>query len=146
MSAVHFPTQPPPRFAIGRQPRYLRQVGYAGLAVVLGGCLAAALLRHSTGGGHALAFGLAPDLALVYGAAPGLAKGRLHPRAVPLYNALHAFTGRLLLAGAAVLGSVLGWPGLDLTWIIGALAWATHIAVDRAVGYGPRSSEGLQRG
>mgnify|MGYP006198445953 CR=1 FL=1 len=43
-------------------------------------------------------FGAMPDIALLLGIGSGLAKGQLHPRAVPLYNALHRF------AGPAVLG------------------------------------------
>lgn len=48
-----------------------------------------------------MAFALAPDLAVLYGIAPGLARGQLHPRAVPIYNALHQFWGPLALGGRA---------------------------------------------
>ena len=46
--------------------------------------------------------------------------------------------GPLLLAIAGLL-----WLGPP--WLVGALAWATHIAVDRALGYGPRTREGFRR-
>jgi Domain of unknown function (DUF4260) len=59
-------------------------------------------------------------------------KGQLHPRAVPLYNALHRFIGPILLAFV---------PG----FLLGALAWGLHIAIDRTVGYGLRSRDGFQR-
>ena len=83
------------------------------------------------------AFGLGPDLALLAGVEPGLAKGQLHPRAVPLYNALHSYWGPALLALAAVVLP----PGV----LIGALAWAFHISLDRTVGYGMRTRDGFQR-
>jgi hypothetical protein len=46
------------------------------------------------------------------------------------------------LASAAALNLF----GLDVVWFIGALAWATHIATDRALGFGPRTPTGFQRG
>ena len=101
--------------------------------------LAAALLTASivaiTRDGHLwqlFAFGAAPDVALFVGTGSGLAKGQLHPRAVPLYNALHRFIGPVILAFV---------PG----FLVGALAWGLHIAVDRAVGYGLRDRDGFQR-
>jgi hypothetical protein len=78
-----------------------------------------------------------PDLALAYGAGPGMSRGQLHPRAVPAYNAVHRFWApAALLAVGAVAG-----PWL----LVLGLAWATHVAVDRAVGYGLRDAEGFQR-
>ena len=79
-----------------------------------------------------------PDVALFVGIAPGLAKGQLHSRAVPLYNALHRFTGPLALAIAAA-------AFLPLGYLVGALAWGLHIAVDRVAGYGLRTPDGFQR-
>ena len=84
-------------------------------------------------------FGAMPDIALFLGFAPGLEKGRLHPRAVPLYNALHRF------AGPAALGALAIAAGLPAGYLVGALAWALHIAVDRVCGYGLRTSDGYQR-
>jgi hypothetical protein len=81
---------------------------------------------------------IAPDVALLLGMAPGLERGQLHPRAVRLYNALHAPAGPLALAAVALL------LGSD-AWLAGALAWGTHIAIDRAAGYGPRDREGFIR-
>jgi hypothetical protein len=115
---------------------------YALLALALGAVLFFELNRHGVGGGHALFFALAPDLAFLYGVAPGLARGQLHPRAVGLYNALHSWLGPIVLASAAALNLF----GLDVVWFIGALAWATHIATDRALGFGPRTRAGFQRG
>ena len=117
--------------------RFRSRLAYGLLALLLGAALAATLLAPGGGGRQALAFALLPDLALL-AAAPGLTRGQLHPRAVPLYNALHHFAGPLLLGLAALLG-------LGVPWLAGALAWAVHIVVDRAVGYGPRTPEGFRR-
>jgi Domain of unknown function (DUF4260) len=89
---------------------------------------------------QAVAFALAPDLAVLYGIAPGLARGQLHPRAVRLYNVLHRFWGPFALAVVALAA------GLPLGYLAGALAWTLHIAFDRAIGLRPRSPDGFQRG
>ena len=117
------------------------RVGYAALAVALGAGLAVALAHSGSGGWHALVFGLAPDLAFLFTAGQGLAKGQLHPRAVPLYNALHSLVGPIALGTSAALGLF----GLDVVWLVAALAWAAHIATDRALGFGHRTPEGFQR-
>jgi hypothetical protein len=83
---------------------------------------------------------LAPDLALLFGAGSGLEKGQLHPRAVPLYNAVHRFWGPAALLVAAAAG-VLGTG-----WLVAGIAWALHVALDRSLGYGLRTREGFQRG
>ena len=109
-----------------------RRTAYAGLALAL---LAACLIVQGPWW-QAVAFGLAPDLPLLAGMAPGLDQGRLHPRAVPFYNALHRFTGPVLVGVAFLL---LGISPL------GPLAWALHIAWDRMLGYGLRTRDGFQR-
>ena len=76
----------------------------------------------------------------LYGDRSGLARGQLHPRAVPLYNALHRFWGPLALA-VVVLAAA-----LPLGYVVAALAWAGHIAFDRAIGLRPRTADGFQRG
>jgi hypothetical protein len=41
---------------------------------------------------------------------------------------------------------VLGAVGvLETGWLIGGLAWAFHIALDRSLGYGLRTPNGFQR-
>jgi hypothetical protein len=87
---------------------------------------------------YAVIFAVGPDLALLAGYDPHLAKGQLHLRAVPLYNALHSLVGPALLAIAALL--VLGDA-----WLVASLAWGLHIGVDRCVGYGFRTRDGFQR-
>ena len=104
--------------------------------------LVAATVFEVTKHGHlglALLGGLGPDLALLAGFAPGLAQGQLHPRAVPLYNALHRFAGPVVLLGLASVGV------LSLPWFILGLGWATHIAMDRAAGYRLRDRDGWIR-
>lgn len=89
--------------------------------------------------GAGLAAALFPDVALFYGMPPGLTRGQLAPRAVPLYNALHApWVPLALLAACTAAGSVL--------LVAVGLGWALHISVDRAVGIGPRTPEGFQAG
>jgi hypothetical protein len=87
----------------------------------------------------AVAFGLGPDVALIFGASPGLEKGQLHPRAVPLYNLLHRFWGPVVLGAVAATGLI------PSAFLVGALAWAFHIALDRSVGYELRAPDGFQR-
>ncbi|HET6171111.1 MAG TPA: DUF4260 family protein [Gaiellales bacterium] len=110
---------------------------YGALAVAL---LAAAIheaATHGSGWWLFAAFLAGPDLALFFGIGTQLEHGQLHPRAVPLYNALHSFWGPAALALAAIV-----LPGGIL---VGGLAWACHVSVDRAVGYGMRTRDGFQR-
>jgi hypothetical protein len=97
------------------------------------------VVKHRTGYWQLAAFGLGPDAALLLGVGTGLVKGQLHPRAVPLYNLVHRFWGPIaLLAAASVLP-------LSLGWLIGGLAWAFHVSLDRTLGYGLRTPDGFQR-
>lgn len=83
-----------------------------------------------------LALWIAPDLALV-GAFAG-DEGRLKPRAVPVYNAVHALPVPVLVAAAGlVLGSGVV-AGLGLIWV-------SHCLLDRAMGFGLRAADGSQR-
>ena len=122
-----------------------RVLDSVGLFLLFGGLLLQRLFADGSGVWYAVGFFLMPDVALLYGMAPGLAKGQLHPRAVPLYNALHSFVGPALLGVIAVAGAASGPLVGDGSWIVAALAWATHIAADRSMGYGLRTAEGFQR-
>jgi hypothetical protein len=115
-----------------------RRPAYAALAVALLATAVYVLVDRNTGWWQFFAFGAAPDLALFLGIGTGLAKGQLHPRAVPLYNALHRFAGPLAFA-------ILAAAFLPASYLVGALAWGLHIAVDRVAGYGLRSPDGFQR-
>jgi hypothetical protein len=127
---------PTPASATRRQ---LSRTFYATLCASLVLAIVLELSRRGTGYWQIPAFAIAPDIALFYGVGPGLAKGRLHPRAVGLYNGLHRFWGPFALGTLAVASLI---PG---GYLVGALTWAFHIALDRAIGYGLRSSDGFQR-
>jgi Domain of unknown function (DUF4260) len=58
---------------------------------------------------------------------------------VGLYNTAHRFQGPIALATLTTLGV------LSVAFFIGALTWAFHIALDRALGYGLRTRDGYQR-
>jgi Domain of unknown function (DUF4260) len=131
--------------ALPRSPAGLKsarrpgRVAYAFLAAVLLVSAVALIVVWDAAWWQTVAFALGPDLAVLYGIAPGLARGQLHPRAVSLYNALHRFWGPLALAIAALAA------GLPLGYVAGAIAWGFHVAFDRAIGLRPRSRDGFQR-
>lgn len=82
---------------------------------------------------------IGPDVALFAGIGGGLARGQLHPRAVPFYNALHRWWPPLLLTAVALPDPLPLW-----LFVLG-VGWLAHVAVDRACGYGLRDREGFQR-
>jgi hypothetical protein len=129
---THTATAISPRSSAGR-------IAYGSLAALLLTAVAAEAIRHGTGYWQIAAFGFAPDLTLFFGAGAGLAKGQLHPRAVGAYNLMHRLWAPLLMLGAAASGLI------GLGFLVGALAWTFHIALDRAVGYGLRTPDGFQR-
>ena len=126
--------------ALAKPSRAVSRAAYALLALALLALIVLEYVRHTVGWWPPVAFGLGPDLALLLGMSGGLERGQLHPRAVPAYNLVHRFWGPVAL-GAVSLAA-----GLSPAWTVGALAWAVHVAVDRAVGYGLRTPEGFQRG
>lgn len=115
------------------------RLAYATLAALLLTAIVLEAFGHGTGDWQIAVFGFAPDLALVYGASKNLAKRQLQPRAVSAYNLMHRFWGPLAMLVPAAFGLV------GLGFLIGALAWAFHIALDRAIGYGLRTRDGFQR-
>jgi hypothetical protein len=115
------------------------RAAYAAVAALLLGVIVFEVDKHGTGYWQIAAFGLGPDIALLFGTGRGLARGQLHPRAVGPYNAVHRFWGPLALGVIAVAA------GLPVGYFIGALAWAFHIGLDRALGYGLRTPDGFQR-
>lgn len=116
-----------------------KRASYAGLAILLLVAVVVEAVNHSTGYWQIAAFALAPDLPLLFGTGTGLERGQLHPRAVRPYNLVHRIWGPLALV-------ILGAAGvLEIGWLIGGLAWAFHIALDRSLGYGLRTPDGFQR-
>jgi hypothetical protein len=88
----------------------------------------------------ALALWLVPDVALLLGINREFGDhGRLAPRAVPAYNALHALPGPVVLSAVAAAIANPFLAGL-------ALVWLSHVTGDRAMGYGLRARDGGQRG
>ena len=71
--------------------RPLRRLAYGVAAIALLIAAVATAIGSGTGYWQLAAFGLGPDIALLLGIGRGLERGRLHPRAVPLYNLLHRF-------------------------------------------------------
>jgi hypothetical protein len=119
------------------QPRTtVKRTAYAASTVAL---VAAVAVAVANGGAwwQIPLFAIGPDAALFLGFGGDLERGQLHPRAVPTYNALHRMWGPVLLGALAL--AVL--PGLA----VAALTWACHITLDRAIGYGLRTSDGHQR-
>jgi len=113
------------------------RIAYAALTAVLVAALALEVAATDTSWWIVVVFLLGPDIALLLGIGSGLEKGQLHPRAVPLYNALHRYWGPAALAVASIV--------LPEGWLAAALAWALHISVDRTVGYGLRTPDGFQQ-
>ena len=68
-----------------------RRAAYGLLAAASLAAAIAAVIAHGSGWWIFTAFIVAPDLAVLLGISPGLEKGQLHPRAIPLYNALHSY-------------------------------------------------------
>ena len=116
----------------------MKRLAYLLLGLLAAGLAFATVLTQHAGWGQLIVFAIAPDVALLVGSAPGLARGQIHPRAVPLYNAVHRLWAPAFLVAVAFL---LASPG----WLAGGLAWIAHIAFDRSLGFGLRSPEGFQR-
>jgi hypothetical protein len=83
-------------------------------------------------------FAAAPDLALLMGMSSGLTRGQLHPRAVPIYKAVHRYWAPRVLE---VITYLLNSP----EWLAAGLAWMAHISFDRSLVLGLRAPEGFQR-
>jgi len=114
-----------------------RRATFGLLAALLLAAAVAGVVLHGSGWWLLATFATGPDIALLFGIGATLEKGQLHPRAVRLYNAAHSYWGPALLAVAAI--------ALPSGYLIGALAWAFHISLDRTVGYGMRTRDGFQR-
>jgi hypothetical protein len=87
-----------------------------------------------------LVFGIVPHLTVLVGIGQPHARGQLAPRAVPLFNAMHHPAAPLAVLGLAVAGV------LPPFWLVGALAWLSHIVVDRGFGDGLRTADGYLPG
>jgi hypothetical protein len=117
-----------------------KRVAWAALAVFLLAFIVLEVINH---GGSALVAALllmvAPDLTMLVGASEG-GNGRLSPRAVPYYNAMH----RPWIPLAVLVVYSAGGLGTWVPLFVGALGWLAHIALDRAFGYGLRERDGTR--
>src|ERR1700761_8580445 len=133
-------TAPPSRAAVTRAARRAGWLGAGLAALAFGG------LEVANHGPWALAglitFAIAPDLTFLkgLGQASQMQPGQLPPAAVPWYNAAHRpWVPALLLVAYAV--TPLTWAPL----FAAGLGWLAHIALDRAMGFGLRTTDGFQR-
>jgi hypothetical protein len=110
------------------------RLGWAALGVA---ALAGAFVLAGADAWQIWVFLLLPDVGLLAGMSSGLEKGQLHPRAVPLYNAVHMLVGPVALGLASLV--------IGIDWFAGALAWGAHIAIDRSLGYRLRDKQGFIR-
>ena len=133
---------PPPcdttvRAPVGRgavRPAYL----VAGVLLLTAAIVAASV--EDTGVSSVLLFVVLPDVALLVGVGGRHEPGQLPRRAVPAYNLMHSPAvpaAILIVAATGMLGTY---------WLVAATTWAAHIALDRGLGYGPRTRDGWQRG
>ena len=115
-------------------PRAVHVLEYAVLALAFAG---AAYVQRDQLGVLFWILLVGPDIGLVvapaFGPMPG--RGRLPPRAVPVYNAFHTYTVPVLLWIGAVAAGTAPWP---------LLGWLIHISADRALGFGLRGPDGDQ--
>lgn len=125
----------------------MKKLAYAALGFVATGLAIAEVVTWHASWWPLVIFAAAPDVALFFGAgraqgaqdlSSGLARGQLHPRAVPLYNALHRLWAPAVLVAITFL---LHSP----EWLAAGLAWTAHISFDRGLGFGLRTPEGFQR-
>ena len=132
MTAVHASSMvPDPRRPLKQRHLWL----IPGLAVaVYANSVATA---HGLGLVPLLAFGILPHLSVLVGLGQPRTRGQLAPRAVALFNTMHHPVVPLALLGVAVTGL------LPPFWLVGALAWLSHIVVDWALGDGLRSADGF---
>jgi hypothetical protein len=93
---------------------------------------------HGLGLVPLLVFGIVPHLPVLVGYVQPHARGQLAPRAVPLFNAMHHPVPPLAVLALAAAGVL---PPL---WLVGALAWLSHIVIDWALGDGLRTADGYR--
>jgi hypothetical protein len=87
-----------------------------------------------------LLFGIVPHLPALLGVGQPHARGQMAARAVPLFNVMHHPVPPFVIIGLAAAGI------LSPFWLVGGLAWFSHIVVDLAFGHGLRTPDGWRRG
>src|SRR3954453_23380965 len=90
---------------------------------------------HGLGLTPILIFGIVPHLFVLLGRGQPHAPGQLGRRAVPLFNLMHHPVAPVTLLAVAATGV------LSAFWLVGAMAWLSHIVVDWALGDGLRARD-----
>jgi hypothetical protein len=116
----------------------VRRIAYAALGLSAAALAIWVAVRQHSGGWLVVIFTIAPDLSFLAGMGSGLQRSQLHPRAVPIYNAVHRFW---IPALTVAIGLLIWSPN----WLAAGLAWTAHIGIDRSLGFGLRTPEGFQR-
>ncbi|MFJ6010671.1 DUF4260 family protein [Streptomyces sp. NPDC092952] len=139
MTVMDAGTRPVARKGIRRAVR----LGWAASAVFWGAFAVLEAVNHGVAAGlFAVAFFIAPDLTFLVAVrdAHAARPGQLPARAVPYYNAAHRALVPVVLMVVCVV-TPHSWAPL----FAGLCGWTAHISLDRALGYGLRTKEGLQR-
>jgi hypothetical protein len=92
--------------------------------------------QHDLGLFPLLLFGILPHLTVLLGIGQPHGRHRLAPRAVRAFNGMHHPVVPLVLAVVAATGAI------GPFWLVGALAWLSHVVVDWALGDGLRGPDG----
>ena len=116
----------------------MKKLAYAGFGFVATGLAIGVVVAQHASWWQLVVFAMAPDLALLVGMSRGLERGQIHPRAVPVYNAVHRYWAPAVLV-------VITYLVHSPEWLAAGLAWTAHISFDRSLGFGLRSNEGFQR-
>jgi hypothetical protein len=95
--------------------------------------------EHGLGLGPLLFFGIVPHLPALLGVGEPHTRGQMAARAVPLFNVMHHPVPPLVLIALAAAGV------LPPFWLVGGLAWFSHVVVDLAFGSGLRTADGWRR-
>lgn len=116
----------------------MKKVAYAAAGFIATGVAIAVVVTQHATWWPLVVFAIAPDLSFLAGMSGGLQRGQLHPRAVPIYNAVHRYWAPVVLV-------VIAFFVQSPAWIAAGLAWIAHISFDRSLGFGLRTAEGFQR-
>ena len=116
----------------------MKKIAYAAAGFIATGIAIAVVVTQHASWWPLVVFAIAPDLSFLAGMAGGLERGQLHPRAVPIYNAVHRYWAPVVLVAITLL---LQSPA----WLAAGLAWIAHISFDRSLGFGLRTPQGFQR-
>lgn len=121
------------RFSRRLRRRHLWLVPGLGIALIAN----AEAGQYNVGLAPLLIFGIVPHLTAALGIGQPHASGQMGPRAVPLFNVMHEPIVPLMVLGLAV-ASV-----LPPFWLVGALAWLSHIVADWGFDNGLRTADGF---